>query len=85
MRKRELVHLHALFDRVRRFMRDQQDLEEGQLAAYRHLDVGPTEVYRSKGDHEKAVTTLARSLADVTGRTDAESGSEGPPASARSD
>lgn len=91
MRKRELVHLHALFDRIRRFMRNREDVEEGDLGAYRRLDVAPTEIYRAKGDHEEAVTTLARSLADATHQTGSTSGSEsgseseseGPQASAR--
>lgn len=64
MRKRELVHLHALLDRIRRFAEKRGDLPAGALAEYEALDVAPTAVYRSKQVHEEAVITLTDALAE---------------------
>lgn len=85
MRKRELVHLHALFDRVRRFMRDRGELDDERFEAYEQLDVGSTEIYRSKSDHERAVSALSRSLADATGDEAPDAESENRHASAHGD
>lgn len=65
MKKRELVHMHALLDQVGRFIRAREDLEEGDLEAYKRLGVAPAAVYESKGAHEDAVTTLCEALADA--------------------
>ncbi|WP_254543918.1 UPF0058 family protein [Halomarina pelagica] len=62
MRKRELVHYHALLDRIARYMRVRGDLPEDALEEYESLGVAPAAVYRSKGDHEVAVRTLAERL-----------------------
>jgi hypothetical protein len=67
MRKRELVHFHALLDRVRRFTDERDDLPSGAAEPYDELDVAPTAVYRSKQSHEDAVVTLTESLADALG------------------
>ncbi|WP_254537946.1 UPF0058 family protein [Halomarina litorea] len=69
MRKRELVHMHALLDRVGRFMRGRDDLEDAELETYSRLDVAPAAVFRSKGAHEAAVTTLSEALAEAVGET----------------
>lgn len=63
MRKRELVHFHALLDRVRWFVGERGDLPDDTLDEYEDLDVAPTAVYRSKQAHEDAVLTLTESLA----------------------
>jgi len=63
MRKRELVHFHALLDRVRWFVDERGELPEDALGEYDELDVAPTAVYRSKQAHEDAVVTLTESLA----------------------
>lgn len=67
MRKRELVHFHALLDRVRWFVDERGELPEGALDGYDDLDIAPTAVYRSKQSHEDAVVTLTESLANVVG------------------
>jgi hypothetical protein len=88
MRKRELVHMHALLDRVRRFMHARGDLPDERLEAYDRLDVAPTAVYESKGAHERAVGALAASLASVVDEREEEeesTTSEGTHASPRSD
>ncbi|MFC6835988.1 UPF0058 family protein [Halomarina ordinaria] len=71
MRKRELVHYHALLDRVSRYMRRREDLPADALEAYEELGVSPAAVYRSKRDHEVAVTTLTERLADAARQADA--------------
>ncbi|MWG33517.1 UPF0058 family protein [Halomarina oriensis] len=67
MRKRELVHFHALLDRIRWFVDERGDLPEETLGEYDELDVAPTAVYRSKQAHEDAVVTLTESLAETLG------------------
>ena len=69
MRKRELVHFHALLDRIRWFATERDDLPADALAEYDALDVAPTAVYRSKQAHEEAVITLSDSLAAAVGDT----------------
>lgn len=63
MRKRGLVHLHGLLDRVRIVMQSRGDLPDEALGPYRDLDVSPTAVYQPKHEHEQAVETLASILA----------------------
>ena len=63
MKKRELVHFHALLGRIRWFAEERGDLPPGALEEYDALDVAPTAVYRSKRVHEEAVVTLTESLA----------------------
>ena len=65
MKKRELVHIHALLDRIRRFIAARDDLDEGGFEEYKRLGVAPAAVYKSKGAHESAVTTLSEALADA--------------------
>jgi hypothetical protein len=70
MRKRELVHFHALLDQIRWFAAERGDLPDDALEAYETLDVAPTAVYRSKQDHEDAVVTLTESLAEAVDEPD---------------
>ena len=63
MRKRELVHLHTLLSRIRRFVERREDLPEDAFDGYEAADVAPTAVYEPKGDHEAAVSALAGTLA----------------------
>jgi hypothetical protein len=82
MRKRELVHLHALLDRVRRFVASDESVEADRFEDYESLGVAPAAVYRSKGDHEDAVTTLATSLVEAI---DEDAGATGEPADDRTE
>jgi hypothetical protein len=63
MRKRELVHMHALLDRVSRALQRRGVLAEADLEEYESLGVAPTAVYEAKSDHEDAVRTLTATLA----------------------
>jgi hypothetical protein len=74
MRKRELVHFHALLDHVRRFTDERDDLPSDAAEPYDDLDVAPTAVYRSKQSHEDAVVTLTESLAGALGPAAEETG-----------
>ena len=80
MRKRELVHLHALLDRIRRFVARAEDTPQpgDTFDAYDDLDVAPPAVYESKGDHERAVTELATGLVELVESHDASDDVETP-------
>lgn len=71
MRKRELVHMHALLDRISRALQRRGVLAEGDLEEYESLGIAPTAVYESKGDHEAAVKTLTAALAAAVERDQA--------------
>jgi hypothetical protein len=70
MKKRELIYLHGLLDRVSILMRTRGDLPEEALDSYRALGVSPTAVYQPKGDHEQAVKMLASVLATTVEESD---------------
>jgi hypothetical protein len=74
MRKRESLHLHALFALVRREFEDECDVETGGFDEYDGMAVGPTAVHRSKDAHERAVfalsTELSAAAASATDRTE---------------
>ena len=63
MRKRELVHLHALLDRIRRDLQHRGVVSDADLSDYRALGVSPTAVHESKTAHEAAVEELTATLA----------------------
>lgn len=63
MRKRDLVHLHGLLDRVRIVMQSRSDLPNEALGPYRDLGVSPTAIHQPKHEHKEAVETLASILA----------------------
>lgn len=63
MRKRDLVHLHGLLDRVRIVMQSRGDLSDEALGPYRDLGVSPTAIYQPKHEHKEAVEILASILA----------------------
>lgn len=81
MRKRELVHMHALLDRISRALQRRGVLAEADLEEYESLGIAPTAVYESKGDHEDAVRTLTAALASAVeqDRGDEETAIETPP------
>jgi hypothetical protein len=68
MRKRELVHMHALLDRISRALQRRGVLAERDLEEYESLGVAPTAVYEAKSDHEDAVRTLTATLASAVER-----------------
>jgi len=71
MRKRELVHLHALLDHVGRFMHEHEALSDAVLEDYEALGIAPAAIYKTKGDHKRAVTALSEALATVAEADDA--------------
>lgn len=54
MRKRELVHLHALATTLRREVKP----SPGAIAEYDELEIAPTGIHRSKATHRRAVLAL---------------------------
>jgi hypothetical protein len=68
MRKQELIHLHGLLAAVSRHCE-----ETGASVNYEEydaLDVQPTSIHRSKGDHQEAVLALAGGITDGVTRTE---------------
>jgi len=61
MRKRESIHLHALFALVRREF-EERDMATGTFDEYDELSVRPTAVHRSKTAHERALFALSAEL-----------------------
>jgi hypothetical protein len=79
MKKRELVHLHALLSRTRRFLRRRERIPEDTFEGYEAVGVAPQAVYESKGVHEEAVVELATALVDaIEDAGEAEPGGETP-------
>lgn len=66
MKKRELIYLHGLLDRVRAVMTQHGDLTDESLESYQDLGITPTAVYQPKGEHEEAVEMLAETLSEAT-------------------
>jgi len=88
MRKRDLVHLHALLIRTRRFVDRREELPEGTFDRYEELDVTPTAIYEAKGEHQSAVRALAGALAEAieeTGEAPGTDGDDGDPAASPDD
>lgn len=63
MRKDELLHVHQLLAALKRDIERRGDVDPEAIAAYDELSVSPVAAYAQKGDHEKAVTSLATALA----------------------
>lgn len=76
MKKNELVHFHTLLAQVAEEFVARGDAAPSDFAAYERLKVSPLALRASRAEHEVAVRTLARVLAE---RVDAALG-ERPPA-----
>lgn len=61
MKKRELVHLHALLAQVGSFCEQESDLTL-DVTAYKALQTRPTSLRHNKNEHKQAVQTLADEL-----------------------
>jgi hypothetical protein len=78
MKKNELVHFHSLLvalaeDFVERGLATREDFAE-----YDALDVSPMALRAPRADHERAVLTLARLLAEVAAGGDGDDRSSRP-------
>lgn len=58
MKKQELIHLHDLFARVKKYVEEEHGFEVTSKE-YSKLNVRPTSVHRSKKDHQDAVFAIA--------------------------
>lgn len=61
--KKEFIQLHKLFAEVVKNYESQTD-KDIDLEPYRELGVGPSSAHRSKGEHKKALETLASCVED---------------------
>ncbi|MFC5366247.1 UPF0058 family protein [Salinirubrum litoreum] len=65
MKKNELVHFHSLLVTIAEEFVDSGLATKADFAEYDVLDVSPLALRAARDDHERAVLTLARLLADV--------------------
>jgi hypothetical protein len=66
MKKNELVHFHALLVTVAAEFVESGLVTKGDFAEYDALGVSPLALRASRDDHERAVLTLARVLAEAS-------------------
>ncbi|WP_136716840.1 UPF0058 family protein [Halorientalis salina] len=82
MRKDELLHLHQLLTAVRVEYERRGDVPADAFSAYDELSVSPVAAYAPKGDHKRAVRTLASTLAACSGGRSDSTDSEHPQSAA---
>ena len=63
MKKEELIHLHLLLAQFKRSFED-VGLEYG-FTRYEELNISPSQIYRSKEEHKRAIFVLASELASM--------------------
>lgn len=66
MKKNELVHFHALLVTVAEKFVDSGLVTKADFAEYDALGVSPLTLRAARDDHERAVLTLARVLAEAS-------------------
>ena len=66
MRKKELLHVHALLSNVASDLRERGELSADGLERYSSLGVSPMSLRRPKSDHEEAVLTLGETISEAT-------------------
>jgi hypothetical protein len=70
MKKNELVHFHALLVAVATEFVESGVATRANFTEYDALGVSPLALRAARDDHERAVLTLARSLAAVVAETE---------------
>ncbi|MFB6127763.1 MAG: UPF0058 family protein [Halolamina sp.] len=65
MRKKELLHIHALLSNVASDFRERGELSTDGLERYQSLGVSPMSLRNPKADHEEAVLTLSETVAEA--------------------
>lgn len=63
MKKRELIHFHALLGTLAGQFIDEGIIADRELEQYESLGVSPMTMTGSRDDHEEAVLTLSETLA----------------------
>ncbi len=58
MRKKEHIHIHALFGEVTRYLLENEDVPPETLSTYETLDTRPSSIHKSKQKHKEATTAL---------------------------
>lgn len=62
MQKNEIVHLHSLFQLLRRQFEPTAEFVDESFAEYESLNVAPTHIHKSKHAHREAVFALSETL-----------------------
>lgn len=62
MRKKELVHTHALLREVSRYLIENGDMPVEAISTYDALDIRPSSIHKSKRSHHEAITVLGDSI-----------------------
>ncbi|MCK4555023.1 MAG: UPF0058 family protein [Candidatus Aenigmarchaeota archaeon] len=69
MNKGEVLQLHILFVQVREYLQKTRELDKETIAeffiGYDFLDVKPTDVHKSIGQHEESIYLLASSIVEL--------------------
>lgn len=63
MHKDELLELHEQMVIIMEYFRDRDDIPGTLFDPYDKLDVGPSDVHKSKSEHKHAVFVLGNALA----------------------
>lgn len=64
MQKNELVHLHSLLSLLREHFEEEELIDPDAFEEYESLGVSPSQAYKRKGDHRRALLALSEILAD---------------------
>lgn len=65
MHKDELLELHEQMVTIMEHFRDRPDVDATLFDQYAELDVGPSDIHKSKSEHKHAVFVLGNSLANA--------------------
>jgi hypothetical protein len=62
MRKKELIHIHALFAEVTRYLIEDETMSVEMLSAYDALGTRPSRIHESKQKHYEAIMVLSSAI-----------------------
>jgi hypothetical protein len=62
MRKKEFIHIHALFAEVTRYLIEEETMPVEMLSAYDALETRPSSIHKSKQSHHEAIVTLGSAI-----------------------
>jgi len=66
MKKEEVVHLHKLLVRVKKYF--EENSVNCEFEKYNELDITPLNVQRSKEEHKRAIFVLASEMASMAAK-----------------
>ncbi len=62
MRKKDLIHIHALFGEVTRYLMTDGTVSRETLSEYDALGTSPSSIQEAKEDHREAIMVLGSAL-----------------------